>query len=62
MWQIWLRDHSAEEAERLIKEQTTLGRLAQPEDVAGVVHFLASADAAFITGQAINVDGGIIFH
>ena len=62
MWQIWLRDHSAEEAERLIHERTTLGRLARPEDVAGVVHFLASDDAAFITGQAINVDGGIIFH
>ena len=62
MWQIWLRDHSAEEAERLINERTTLGRLARPEDVAGVVHFLASDDAAFITGQAINVDGGIIFH
>jgi NAD(P)-dependent dehydrogenase (short-subunit alcohol dehydrogenase family) len=62
MWQLWLRDHSAEEAERLIHERTTLGRLARPEDVAGVVHFLASDDAAFITGQAINVDGGIIFH
>jgi 3-oxoacyl-[acyl-carrier protein] reductase len=62
MWQLWLRDHSAEEAELLIHERTTLGRLARPEDVAGVVHFLASDDAAFITGQAINVDGGIIFH
>jgi 3-oxoacyl-[acyl-carrier protein] reductase len=62
MWQTWLRGHSTEEAERLIHERTTLGRLARPEDVAGVVHFLASDDAAFITGQAINVDGGIIFH
>jgi NAD(P)-dependent dehydrogenase (short-subunit alcohol dehydrogenase family) len=62
MWQIWLRDHSAEEAERLINERTTLGRLARPEDIAGIVHFLASDDAAFITGQAINVDGGIVFH
>jgi NAD(P)-dependent dehydrogenase (short-subunit alcohol dehydrogenase family) len=62
MWQTWLRDHSAEEAEQLIKARTTLGRLGRPEDVAGVVSFLASDDAAFITGQAINVDGGIIFH
>jgi 3-oxoacyl-[acyl-carrier protein] reductase len=62
MWQIWLRDHSAEEAEHLIRQRTTLGRVARPEDVAGVVRFLASDDAAFITGQAINVDGGIIFH
>jgi NAD(P)-dependent dehydrogenase (short-subunit alcohol dehydrogenase family) len=62
MWQLWLRDHPPEEAERLINERTTLGRLGRPEDVAGVVHFLASDDAAFITGQAINVCGGIIFH
>jgi 3-oxoacyl-[acyl-carrier protein] reductase len=62
MWQLWLKDHSPEEADRLIHERTTLGRLGRPEDVAGVVHFLASRDAAFITGQAINVCGGIIFH
>ena len=34
------------------------GRLAEPADVAGAVTFLASADADFITGTAINVDGG----
>jgi 3-oxoacyl-[acyl-carrier protein] reductase len=62
MWQIWLRDHSDADAERLINERTTLSRLARPEDVAGVVRFLASDEAAFITGQAINVDDGIIFH
>jgi NAD(P)-dependent dehydrogenase (short-subunit alcohol dehydrogenase family) len=31
-----------------------------PEDVAGLVAFLASADAAYITGQTINVDGGMV--
>jgi NAD(P)-dependent dehydrogenase (short-subunit alcohol dehydrogenase family) len=36
--------------------------VADPEDVAGVVAFLASKDSDFITGQAINVCGGTIFH
>ena len=31
-------------------------------DVAGVVGFLASSKAAYMTGQAINVTGGLIFH
>jgi len=36
--------------------------VADPEDVAGVVAFLASKDSDFVTGQAINVCGGTIFH
>ena len=39
-----------------------LGRIAEPEDVANMVAFLASDDAAFITGQAYNVNGGLLFH
>jgi meso-butanediol dehydrogenase/(S,S)-butanediol dehydrogenase/diacetyl reductase len=38
-----------------------LGRLETPDDVAGVVAFLASEDAGYITGQSIVVDGGIWF-
>lgn len=38
-----------------------LGRLETPEDVAGVVSFLASPDAAYLTGQSIVVDGGMWF-
>ncbi|MGA8210823.1 MAG: SDR family oxidoreductase [Nocardioidaceae bacterium] len=38
-----------------------LGRLETPTDVAGVVAFLASPDAAYITGQSIVVDGGLWF-
>lgn len=39
-----------------------LGRLAAPEDVANVVAFLASDEAAYMTGQAINVTGGLWLH
>ncbi len=39
-----------------------LGRIAESEDVAKLVSFLASEDAAFITGQAYNVNGGTLFH
>ncbi len=38
---------------------SVLGRVGQPEDIAGVVRFLLSADAAFITGQAVVADGGV---
>lgn len=39
----------------------TLGRIERPEDVAGLVAFLASPDADYITGQAIAIDGGMTF-
>jgi NAD(P)-dependent dehydrogenase (short-subunit alcohol dehydrogenase family) len=38
-----------------------LGRLETPQDVAGVVSFLASPDAGYVTGQSIVVDGGMWF-
>ena len=37
-----------------------LRRIGTPEDIAGVVRFLLSADAAFVTGQAIVADGGVL--
>lgn len=52
---------TAEDLEK-VHAKTALKRLGYPEDVSGPVAFLASDDAAFITGQAINVCGGIIFH
>ncbi len=40
---------------------TDVHRLGQPEDVVGPVVFFASDDSAFVTGQALNVDGGIFY-
>lgn len=42
------------------QDKTAMRRIGDPEDVVGAVAFLASYDAAFITGQALNVDGGIV--
>ncbi len=41
-------------------DRTPLGRMGQPEDIASAVLFFASDDAAFITGQTLVVDGGLI--
>ena len=43
-------------------EQIPLGRIETPEDVANVVGFLASGKSSYMTGQAINVTGGLIMH
>lgn len=42
--------------------RSPLGRLADPTDVAKVALFLASDDAGYCTGQAINVTGGMVMH
>jgi len=43
-------------------EQVPLGRAGKPEEVAAAVVFLASDDAAYVTGQVINVDGGLVMR
>lgn len=43
------------------QDKTAMRRIGDPEDVVGAVAFFASDDAAFITGQTLNVDGGIVF-
>ena len=42
--------------------RSPLGRMGESEDVANLVAFLLSDEASFITGQAYNVNGGILFH
>jgi 3-oxoacyl-[acyl-carrier protein] reductase/meso-butanediol dehydrogenase/(S,S)-butanediol dehydrogenase/diacetyl reductase len=42
--------------------RSPLGRMGESEDVANLVAFLVSDEASFITGQAYNVNGGILFH
>jgi NAD(P)-dependent dehydrogenase (short-subunit alcohol dehydrogenase family) len=44
------------------RERAALKRLGDPEDIAGVVAFLASDDARFVTGAAIVADGGATAH
>ena len=45
---------------RELAEETPLGRLGTPEDIAEAVAFLADQRASFITGQVLTVDGGFI--
>jgi 3-oxoacyl-[acyl-carrier protein] reductase len=48
------------EARTALSAQIPLERLGSPRDVAGVVAFLASDHAAYITGQTLVVDGGMV--
>jgi 3-oxoacyl-[acyl-carrier protein] reductase len=54
-----LTDVLPEQATGTMLEQTPLGRLGDPEDVAGAVRFLCSDAASFITGEVLLVDGGL---
>lgn len=47
-------------AREYLLRQTALGRAGQPEDVSGVVRFLCSDAAAYVTGQTLVVDGGVV--
>lgn len=57
-WEAELRGLDAETVAQLWIDDTPLGRLETPEDVAKVVAFLASDDAAFMTGESISINGG----
>lgn len=49
-----------QEVQNMLTEQTPLGRLGTPEDIAYAVAFFASEKASFITGQVLTADGGFI--
>ncbi len=54
-----MAEFSAEDKAALA-EETPLGRLGKPEEIAAAVSFLASSDAAFITGQVLSPNGGLV--
>lgn len=49
-----------EDLKRKYLEKIALGRFGTPEDVANVVAFLASDEAGYVTGQVIDIDGGLV--
>ena len=59
IWEAKLRGMTAEAVREDYLALTPLGRLEEPEDVADAVVFLASDAARFITGEALNVTGGV---
>jgi 3-oxoacyl-[acyl-carrier protein] reductase len=50
----------SDEIKKTIHSKNPLGRTGAPEDIASDVAFLASAEANYITGQVLCVDGGIV--
>jgi len=52
---------SMDEEFELVAQSQSIRRVAMPDDMVGTVSWLTSDDAAFVTGQMINVNGGRIF-
>jgi 3-oxoacyl-[acyl-carrier protein] reductase len=50
----------SDEVKKSIQSKIPLGKTGMPEDIANAVAFLASSEAAYITGQVLCVDGGIV--
>lgn len=61
-WEGDLRGMTPDQVREEVLSTIPLGRLAQPEDIAAVVAFLASKDADYMTGQALNINGGMENH
>lgn len=62
VWEAKLRGIPVEEMMAQYASVAPLGRNGKPEDIAGLAAFLCSDQADFITGQSINVDGGLVMH
>lgn len=69
VWEAWHRQQPADQrqsyeawAEDKIRRLVPLGRWQEPEDMAAMAVFLASARGTNITGQTLNVDGGFVMH
>lgn len=58
MMPLFLGHNSSEEAQAKMLSSIPLGRVCQPSDVANTVAFLASDEAAYLTGVCLEVDGG----
>jgi 3-oxoacyl-[acyl-carrier protein] reductase len=60
----WIETSFGEQVDRdfhrSVAQDTPLGRWGRPQDVASAALYLASPEAAFVTGQAINVNGGVV--
>jgi 3-oxoacyl-[acyl-carrier protein] reductase len=50
----------SEEIRQAILQKIPIGKLGQPDDIAGAVAYLASAEAKYVTGQVLTVDGGMV--
>ena len=55
-----MTDQLSEEMKASLLQQIPLARLGEPSDIAKVVAFLASEDSAYMTGQTLSVDGGMV--
>jgi len=53
---------SAEEAYTIAMQAVPLGRMSEPEDIAGMISWLASPDARGVTGQALDINGGAFMN
>ena len=56
------RAATVDEVARRCERTVPLGRMERPEDVANVIGFLCSSKSAYMTGQALSVDGGLVMH
>ena len=68
MWEAMIGDYAKkrnmqpDQVKPYLENKIPMGRLCTTEDIANAAVFLASDDAAYITGQVINISGGVVMH